>query len=69
MIRNYPWIYGSGPSFTVNCFMWRTVPDARGTYKWYRINSHSDGRYVGRTIQVGNTTLGEPEGHGIPQCG
>ncbi|WP_332761045.1 Ig-like domain-containing protein [Pseudarthrobacter sp.] len=64
----YPWIYGSGPSFTVNCFIWRTVPDARGTYKWYRINSHSDGRYVGRTIQVGNTTLGEPEGHGIPQC-
>ena len=68
VIRDYPWIYGSGPSFTVNCFMWRTVPDARGTYKWYRINSHPDGRFVGRTIQVGNTTLGEPESHGIPQC-
>jgi hypothetical protein len=68
VISGYPWIYGSGPSFTVNCFMWRTVPDARGTYKWYRINSHPDGRFVGRTIQVGNTTLGEPEGHGIPQC-
>jgi hypothetical protein len=68
VIRDYPWIYGTGPSFTVNCYMWRTVPDARGTYKWYRINSHPDGRFVGRTIQVGNTTLGEPEGHGIPQC-
>ncbi|MDR6416164.1 Ig-like domain-containing protein [Pseudarthrobacter sulfonivorans] len=68
VIRNYPWIYGTGPSFTVNCFMWRTVPDARGTYKWYRVSSHPDGRYVGRTIQVGNTTLGEPEQHGIPQC-
>ncbi|MDQ0691868.1 hypothetical protein QF047_002828 [Arthrobacter sp. W4I7] len=68
VVRDYPWIYGSGPSFTVNCYMWRTVPDARGTYKWYRINSHPDGRFVGRTVQVGNTTLGEPEGHGIPQC-
>ncbi|MGG6380922.1 Ig-like domain-containing protein [Paenarthrobacter sp. NEAU-H11] len=68
VVSGYPWIYGSGPTFTVNCFMWRTVPDARGTYKWYRISSHPDGRYVGRTVQVGNTTLGEPEGHGIPQC-
>jgi hypothetical protein len=66
-VSGFPWIYNP-TNFSVNCWMWRTVPDARGPGQWYRINSAPDGRYVGRTIHVSNTTLGDPGAPGIPQC-
>ena len=63
-IYGAPWQYESNGTFTVNCFVYRSTPYINYA-AWYRLTS---GPNAGRFIAQGNTTLGDPGPHQIPQC-
>jgi hypothetical protein len=64
VVYGTPWQYESNGSFTVNCYINRSTPYLNYA-AWYRLTS---GPNAGRFIAQGNTTLGDPGPHQIPQC-
>ncbi|WP_309075772.1 Ig-like domain-containing protein [Paenarthrobacter sp.] len=63
-VNGPPWQYEFNGGFTVNCYINRSTPYLNYA-AWYRLTS---GPNAGRFIAQGNTTLGDPGPHQIPQC-